>query len=149
VLPAGPVRGDTAAEIIENVDADGFAVIGTPDDAIAKIGSLVEQSGGFGTFLFFGHEWANREATKHSFELFAQYVMPHFQDQLATPAASCDWVTGSGQPGRDVDHEGDPGPCRRESVEADVGELILPVTRSRPMRGAPPSATGLRCARTR
>jgi limonene 1,2-monooxygenase len=96
VLPAGPVRGDTAAEIIENVDADGFAVIGTPDDAIAKIGSLVEQSGGFGTFLFFGHEWANREATKHSFELFAQYVMPHFQDQLATPAASCDWVTGSG-----------------------------------------------------
>jgi limonene 1,2-monooxygenase len=22
--------------------------------------------------------------------------MPHFQDQLATPAASCDWVTGSG-----------------------------------------------------
>ena len=96
VLPAGPVRGDTAAEIIENVDADGFAVIGTPADAIAKIESLLEQSGGFGTFLFFGHDWANREATKHSFELFAQYVMPHFQDQLATPAASCDWVTGSG-----------------------------------------------------
>src|SRR5690242_9688284 len=76
VLPAGPVRGDTAAEIIENVDADGFAVIGTPEDAIAKIQSLVDQSGGFGTFLFFGHEWANREATRRSFELFAQYVMP-------------------------------------------------------------------------
>jgi limonene 1,2-monooxygenase len=96
VLPAGPVRGDTAAEIIENVDADGFAVIGTPEDAIAKIQSLVDQSGGFGTFLFFGHEWANPEATKHSFELFAQYVMPHFQDQLAKPAESCEWVTGSG-----------------------------------------------------
>jgi limonene 1,2-monooxygenase len=96
VLPAGPVRGDTAAEIIENVDADGFAVIGTPEDAIAKIQSLVDQSGGFGTFLFFGHEWANPAATKHSFELFAQYVMPHFQDQLAKPAESCEWVTGSG-----------------------------------------------------
>src|SRR5581483_9937850 len=96
VLPAGPVRGDTAEEIIENVDADGFAVIGTPDDAIAKIDSLVEQSGGFGTFLFFGHEWADREATRRSFELFAQYVMPRYQDQLGPPAESCEWVTGSG-----------------------------------------------------
>jgi limonene 1,2-monooxygenase len=44
----------------------------------------------------FGHDWANPEATKKSFELFAQYVMPHFQGQLAWPEASCDWVTGSG-----------------------------------------------------
>ena len=45
-------------EIIANVDEDGFAVIGTPDDAIAKIQSLVDESGGFGTFLLFGHDWA-------------------------------------------------------------------------------------------
>ena len=32
----------------------------------------------------------------HSFDLFAQYVMPHFTGQLERPAASCDWVTGSG-----------------------------------------------------
>jgi limonene 1,2-monooxygenase len=96
VLPAGPTRGDTAEEIVANVDDDGFAVIGTPDDAIAKIQSLVDESGGFGTFLLFGHDWANPAATKHSFELFAQYVMPHFTDQLAAPAASCEWVTGSG-----------------------------------------------------
>jgi limonene 1,2-monooxygenase len=96
VLPAGPTRGETAEEIIANVDEDGFAVIGTPDDAIAKIQSLVDESGGFGTFLFFGHDWANPHATKHSFELFAQYVMPHFTGQLDAPAASCEWVTGSG-----------------------------------------------------
>jgi len=96
VLPAGPTRGDTPEEIIANVDEDGFAVIGTPDDAIAKIQSLVDASGGFGTFLFFGHDWASPEATKHSFELFAQYVMPHFTGQLDAPAASCEWVTGSG-----------------------------------------------------
>jgi limonene 1,2-monooxygenase len=96
VLPAGPTRGDTAAEIIANVDDDGFAVIGTPDDAIAKIESLVEESGGFGMFLLFGHDWASPAATRRSFELFAQYVMPHFSGQLAAPAASCDWVTGSG-----------------------------------------------------
>jgi len=96
VLPAGPTRGETAEEIIDNVDEDGFAVIGTPDDAIAKIQSLVDESGGFGTFLLFGHDWASPEATKKSFELFAQYVMPHFAGQLDAPAASCEWVTGSG-----------------------------------------------------
>jgi limonene 1,2-monooxygenase len=96
VLPAGPTRGDTPEEIIANTDEDGFAVIGTPDDAIAKIQSLVDESGGFGTFLLFGHDWASPAATKHSFELFAQYVMPHFTGQLERPQASCDWVTGSG-----------------------------------------------------
>jgi limonene 1,2-monooxygenase len=96
VLPAGPVRGNTAQEIIDNVDEDGFAVIGTPDDAIRKIQELADQSGGFGTFLLFGHDWADPAATRRSFELFAQYVMPHFRGQLAWPQESCDWVTGSG-----------------------------------------------------
>jgi len=96
VLPAGPTRGDTASEIIANVDEDGFAVIGTVDDAIQKIESLVEESGGFGTFLLFGHDWASPAATRRSFELFAQYVMPHFTGQLRAPQRSCDWVTGSG-----------------------------------------------------
>jgi limonene 1,2-monooxygenase len=96
VLPAGPTRGETAEEIIANVDEDGFAVIGTPDDAIAKIQSLVDESGGFGTFLLFGHDWASPAATRRSFELFAQYVMPHFTGQLDAPDASCNWVTGSG-----------------------------------------------------
>lgn len=96
VLPAGPVRGNNAQEIIDNVDEDGFAVIGTPDDAIRKIQDLVDESGGFGTFLLFGHDWATPEATRRSFELFAQYVMPHFKGQLDWPASSCEWVTGSG-----------------------------------------------------
>ena len=78
--PAGPVQGDNAEEIIDNNKAPGFAVIGTPDDAIAKIEELVEASnGGFGTFLLFGHDWADaRRDAAVSFELFAQYVMPHF-----------------------------------------------------------------------
>ncbi len=96
VLPAGPTRGDTPEEILANIDDDGFAVVGTPDDAIAKIQSLVDESGGFGTFLLFGHDWARPEDTKRSFELFAQYVMPHFQGQLDAPRASCDWLMGSG-----------------------------------------------------
>ncbi|HEX5096883.1 MAG TPA: LLM class flavin-dependent oxidoreductase, partial [Acidimicrobiia bacterium] len=39
VLPAGPTRGDTPEEILGNLDEDGFAVVGTPDDAIRKIES--------------------------------------------------------------------------------------------------------------
>jgi limonene 1,2-monooxygenase len=96
VLPAGPVQGDTAAEIIENNKASGFAVIGTPDDAIARIEELVEASGGFGAFLLFDHDWANPQAKLRSYELFAQYVMPRFTGQLEPVAASCEWVTGSG-----------------------------------------------------
>jgi limonene 1,2-monooxygenase len=97
ILPAGPVQGDNAKEIIENNKAAGFAVIGTPDDAMAKIDELVESSnGGFGGFMLFGHDWATPAATLRSTELFAQYVMPKYQGQLAAASASCDWVTGSG-----------------------------------------------------
>ncbi len=97
VLPAGPVAGDTVEEILAANDESQFAIIGTPDDAIARIDELVEASnGGFGAFMFFGHEWADREATLRSYELFAQYVMPKFQGQLDPPQASMDWVAGSG-----------------------------------------------------
>ena len=61
------------------MNASGFAVIGTVDDAIAQIQRLVDQSGGFGTFLNMAHEWAPREATWHSYELLARYVFPQFQ----------------------------------------------------------------------
>ncbi len=97
ILPAGPVQGDTPAEIIENNKRSGFAVIGTPDDAIAKLDELVEASdGGFGAFLFMANDWATPAAQKRSYELFAQYVMPRYQGQIDPPAQSCDWVTGSG-----------------------------------------------------
>lgn len=97
VLPAGPVQGETPAEIVENNRAQGFAVIGTPDDATAKLDELVEaSSGGFGAFLLFDHDWAAPAAKLRSYELFAQYVMPRYQGQLEVPQASCDWVTGSG-----------------------------------------------------
>jgi limonene 1,2-monooxygenase len=97
LLPAGPVHGDTPAEIIANNHQSGFAVIGTPEDAVAKIEELVEASdGGFGAFLLFDHDWAPPAAKLHSYELFAEYVMPQFTGQLTGPAASQDWVIGSG-----------------------------------------------------
>jgi limonene 1,2-monooxygenase len=78
---------------VEAYADSGNVVIGTPDDAIAYIEGLIEQSGGFGTFLMLGHDWANPEATMRSYRLFAERVIPHFQGQLATPTASHDWAT--------------------------------------------------------
>jgi limonene 1,2-monooxygenase len=60
--------------------------------AVAQIKRLIEQSGGFGTFLLMAHEWADREATLHSYELFAREVMPHFQGSLPSLVGSRDWA---------------------------------------------------------
>lgn len=68
---------------INQVVAGGSAIIGTPEDAIAAIEGLLEASGGFGGLLFVANEWATREQTLRSFELFARYVMPHFQGTAA------------------------------------------------------------------
>jgi limonene 1,2-monooxygenase len=40
---------------------------------------LEEQSGGFGAYLHLAHNWADWEATKKSYELFARFVAPKFQ----------------------------------------------------------------------
>ena len=57
-------------------DAAGTAVIGTPDDMVAMIDRLQENTGGFGIVIGFCHDWANREAMFRSWELFARYVIP-------------------------------------------------------------------------
>jgi limonene 1,2-monooxygenase len=75
--------------ICDGMIASGLAVIGTPEMAIAQIQRLWDQSnGGFGAYLFMGTEWADTAATKRSYELFARYVMPAFQNTLPGPRAS-------------------------------------------------------------
>jgi len=76
----------------DGIGTFGVALVGTPEDAIAHIEKLQKQSGGFGTFLFLAHNCANFEATKHSYELFARRVMPHFQNSNANRAKSLDWA---------------------------------------------------------
>jgi limonene 1,2-monooxygenase len=51
-------------------------------------------SGGFGTFLLLGHDWASPDRTLNSYRLFAREVIPHFAGQLAAPRTSHDWATG-------------------------------------------------------
>lgn len=71
----------------------GKLTYGTPDDIAAMIEDMLEQSGGFGTFLFLAHNSANWEATKKSYELFSRYVMPRFQNRDRR-IQSVDWAAG-------------------------------------------------------
>jgi limonene 1,2-monooxygenase len=93
-VAALPLAPDTTNfdNVVDALIASGFAVIGTPADAIAQIERLRAQSGGFGSFLLMGHEWADTAATRHSYELFARYVAPAFQDSARTLTASRDWA---------------------------------------------------------
>ena len=93
-VAALPLAPDTAnfESLVDALNASGIAVIGTVDDAIAQIERLQSQSGGFGTYLLMGHEWADTAATRHSYELIARYVAPRFQGSAASLTNSRDWA---------------------------------------------------------
>ena len=74
----------------------GNVTIGTPDDAIARIESLVEKSGGFGTFLVLATDTADWEATMRSYRLFAEHVIPHFTRQEQARHDSLAWIGENG-----------------------------------------------------
>jgi limonene 1,2-monooxygenase len=75
--------------------AFGVGLVGTPDDLVERIDELLEQSGGFGSFLSLAHNAASYEATRKSYELVAQYVMPRFQHSNANRTASIDWAASN------------------------------------------------------
>ena len=88
IVPEGPPD-----DLADQINQMGAGVVGTPDDCIEMIETLIEQSnGGFGTLLVQAHEWANPEATHRSYELLAQKVLPHFQGSSRRPAESKAWV---------------------------------------------------------
>jgi limonene 1,2-monooxygenase len=78
--------------MVDAMNGSGMAVIGTPDQAAAQIQRLIDQSGGYGTFLFMANDWADREAMLRSYELFAREVMPRFQGSTASLVNSRDWA---------------------------------------------------------
>ncbi|MEY2455752.1 MAG: limonene 1,2-monooxygenase, partial [Acidimicrobiaceae bacterium] len=91
-LPIAPDT-DNAADMADAINASGFAVIGTVEDAIAQIQRLWDQSGGgFGTFLQMATDWADTDATRHSYELMARYVFPEFQGSAESTTTSRDWA---------------------------------------------------------
>jgi len=81
-------------EFVEDYASKGNCCIGTPDECIGYIQDLLDRSGGFGTFLLLGHDWAPPEATFKSYQLFARRVIPYFKGQLRSTQASHDWAKG-------------------------------------------------------
>lgn len=84
----GAVAVEDPWELLERTTAGGAigagaAVIGTPDDLVRAIRHLQELTGGFGVVLGFAHDWASREATWRSWELFARYVIPELNGYTA------------------------------------------------------------------
>src|SRR5438128_11427363 len=81
----------------EAVDRTAFvpgavATIGTPDDLVARIKSVLEISGGFGTVVGFVHDWANPENTMRSWDMVARYVVPEINGYLAGLRTSREFV---------------------------------------------------------
>jgi limonene 1,2-monooxygenase len=74
----------------------GTTLVGSPDTVARGIQNLWDHSeGGFGGFLFRAHDWADREQSWRSYELFARWVMPRFQQSLDLPASSHAWAVSN------------------------------------------------------
>jgi limonene 1,2-monooxygenase len=70
----------------------GVVTVGTPDDALATIEKLTAKTGGFGTFLLLAHNCADWAATKRSYELFAEHVIPACRTMNVGRMDSIGWV---------------------------------------------------------
>jgi limonene 1,2-monooxygenase len=96
-VAALPLVGEATEtqDMVDAMNATGLAVIGTPDDAARQLERLWEKSRGFGTYLFMAHDWADRDATLRSYELFARFVAPRFQGTLPRLETSRDWAAAN------------------------------------------------------
>ncbi len=93
-------RVDNKWELMDEVAGPGggrASVIGTPDDLVAAIRGLYDTVGGFGAVIGFAHDWANRENTWKSWELFARYVVPEINGMLRPMRNSAAFVTANQQ----------------------------------------------------
>ncbi len=114
----------------EAVDKTAFsdgaaATIGTPDDLVKTIKSVLAVSGGFGTVIGFVHDWANPENTFRSWDMVARYVVPEINGYLAGLRRSQEHVINN----RDAFNRG------RDAVMAKISEneaavAALAVTKS-------------------
>ena len=84
-----PEGMDPVDWVIEN----DIAVVGTPDDAIERIDRVLAKQGEFGAVLLQANNWADWQQTRRSYELYARYVVPHFNRLNANRKASYNWIT--------------------------------------------------------
>jgi limonene 1,2-monooxygenase len=77
---------------LEGINEAGYGVIGTPDDALEVLERFWTKTGGYGCIMMLAHDWADWEATKQSYALFARYVLPKFNARNAPRDTSMEWL---------------------------------------------------------
>ena len=94
VIGLDPVTDGPIDTIIDVMVERNAWCVGTPDDMVANIKRLDEESGGFGGVLIQATEWGTREQVLHSYELIARHVKPVFQGSLANLEMSASKSSG-------------------------------------------------------
>lgn len=102
INPAPDIDFFDLDKIVDLFNESGAAVIGTPEMARKQIQRLIDTSGGFGTYLLMGVDWADYPATLRSHSLFAEEVMPYFTDSGASMRKSFEQVMGQGYMGAQI-----------------------------------------------
>ncbi len=69
---------------IDKLNASGSVIIGTPERAQAYLAELTEAVGEIGCYLIPTQDWANSDAARRSYELFARFVMSHDSPQTTS-----------------------------------------------------------------
>jgi limonene 1,2-monooxygenase len=90
LMSAGRTFNDRLEWAIET----GYAVVGTPDDAIGQLHEMnLASAGRVGAFLHWATDWASPDDTLDNYRLFAQRVKPEFQGTLRRLNSSKEWVS--------------------------------------------------------
>jgi alkanesulfonate monooxygenase SsuD/methylene tetrahydromethanopterin reductase-like flavin-dependent oxidoreductase (luciferase family) len=71
-----PRRDMTDEEVNIEMILDALVVYGTPDEVADKLLAFREQVGNFGTLLYAGHDWVDRDLGRNSMILLAEKVLP-------------------------------------------------------------------------
>lgn len=80
-------------DAVSGGDALSTTIIGTPDEMVDAIRKVQALAGGFGTVIGFAHDWADREATLRSWELFARYVIPEINGYTRSLQESANYAS--------------------------------------------------------
>lgn len=83
---------------IRQIKVVATTLVGSPETIVDGINRMLAYTdGGAGAILFRAHDWANREQTLRSYELFARWVMPRFQGSADSTWASREWCSENRQ----------------------------------------------------
>jgi alkanesulfonate monooxygenase SsuD/methylene tetrahydromethanopterin reductase-like flavin-dependent oxidoreductase (luciferase family) len=71
-----PSRDMPDAEVTHDYVFDKLVIYGTPEKVIDELNAFRETVGDFGTLLYAGHDWKDRELARRSMVLMAEKVLP-------------------------------------------------------------------------